>query len=262
MRSNSRAFTLIELLTCIAIIAVLLALAIPALRGARGTSQSTKCLATLRTLGQGSALRANSDGRGLWCNVFEQRKDLLIAPGVVNFPAGSTSFSITYLMQVRYWQAPFMDVVWEEGGDPGVWACPKVATEYNSNSAVQAAMSSFYYSASLFTDPRLWDPADPVIRSTPERYCRGIGVHEVVHPSQKVAFAEVMDFHGGGMACYSSGVPKLNAVFADGHCQRVRMERSEPPLDYVFDYGLVGWPSGVAIPFSSSAWGARGVDVR
>ncbi|MBN2562776.1 MAG: type II secretion system protein, partial [Phycisphaerae bacterium] len=54
--ADHRAFTLIELLVVIAIIAVLVAILLPALHSARNEGQAAKCLANIRSIGQGTSL--------------------------------------------------------------------------------------------------------------------------------------------------------------------------------------------------------------
>lgn len=49
---DSRAFTLIELLLCVAVIAVLIGILLPAMAYARESARNAKCLANLHTIGQ------------------------------------------------------------------------------------------------------------------------------------------------------------------------------------------------------------------
>ena len=65
---SGRAFTLIELLAVISIIGVLVALTLPALGAARETARRTKCLANLRSFGQGIANYMN-DSKDVMPNV-------------------------------------------------------------------------------------------------------------------------------------------------------------------------------------------------
>lgn len=61
LRRLKRGFTLIELLVVIAIIGLLLAILIPSLSSARAQSKRVFCNASLKSLGQGMALYANSN---------------------------------------------------------------------------------------------------------------------------------------------------------------------------------------------------------
>lgn len=56
MKSEKRAFTLIELLVVISVIALLIGIVLPSLGGARESSRRAKCLANLRSIGQGFAM--------------------------------------------------------------------------------------------------------------------------------------------------------------------------------------------------------------
>jgi prepilin-type N-terminal cleavage/methylation domain-containing protein len=64
----SRAFTLIELLVVMGVIALLISITMPALSHARETARRAKCLANLRSIGQGFAMYQN-DHKGLFPRV-------------------------------------------------------------------------------------------------------------------------------------------------------------------------------------------------
>jgi len=61
LRTRRHGFTLIELLVVVAIIALLISILLPALSSARESSRAVKCLANLRTLGQGIVSYATGD---------------------------------------------------------------------------------------------------------------------------------------------------------------------------------------------------------
>lgn len=102
--SHSRAFTLVELLTVVAIIGVLAAIIIPVVGSARASARASGCLANLRQIAVAGQLYANEN----------QRRLVPIARGT------GASDARTW----RYYLAPYLSQQ-ADGIDPvGVFTCP------------------------------------------------------------------------------------------------------------------------------------------
>ncbi|EIQ00965.1 prepilin-type N-terminal cleavage/methylation domain-containing protein [Opitutaceae bacterium TAV1] len=128
-RSRHRAFTLIELLTVVAIIGILSAITLAALGSVRQTARRAQNVAKLRTLGMACHLYAN-DNKGKMpvvvinssgdaqqtegVNLFSNRQDLLRILGE-GFPGGSGA---GYVPNADVFYGPFTPPL-EEGRTPG-----------------------------------------------------------------------------------------------------------------------------------------------
>jgi len=74
-RGNRKAFTLVELLTVIAVVALLAGLLLPALSKAKGRAHRTTCLNNLKQMGLASLLYAGDDKRGAFSNTLNDGND-------------------------------------------------------------------------------------------------------------------------------------------------------------------------------------------
>lgn len=97
-RVHKPGFTLIELLVVVAIIALLIAILLPSLGRAREQTKSVKCLANLRTLGQGVISYASSDEDRLPGNLHPP----LNRNGGVNYLTDNPIRSLSMTEAVKY----------------------------------------------------------------------------------------------------------------------------------------------------------------
>jgi prepilin-type N-terminal cleavage/methylation domain-containing protein/prepilin-type processing-associated H-X9-DG protein len=111
--SQKSAFTLIELLTVVAIIGLLIAILLPALSQAREQSKGAACLANLRSFGTGFTAYATANRDYLCSGQADAR------PGM-NLPASVTDLARTGIEQVGW----IADLVRSGSAFPGRMLCP------------------------------------------------------------------------------------------------------------------------------------------
>ncbi|MEY4489442.1 MAG: hypothetical protein RIQ79_1950 [Verrucomicrobiota bacterium] len=93
LKTAQKAFTLIELLTVIAIIGILAAIIIPVVGKVRNTAQSARCISNLRQIGQEIVLFAN-DNRGQLPNLSGLTNSAVLDPRIVDRAGGQLAYRL------------------------------------------------------------------------------------------------------------------------------------------------------------------------
>ena len=227
-KSHLSSFTLIELLTVIAMIGILAALLLAALSRGVGMARKTYCANNVRQLGQALQMFVGD----------KHSYPLAVEPGSA---------------ETRTWQGAFISGL----GDSlplgphyfqkGVWQCP--SAERPASFPGDMGYSSYSYNAYGFcnkTDTNSSGLGGHYVWNGSRLPAPAVGVSEVVSPSDMMALGDsfygghgviidgsrwafqrtdgLTDFQGSTVRSYARHQGKANVVFCDGHVESPRLQ--------------------------------------
>jgi prepilin-type N-terminal cleavage/methylation domain-containing protein/prepilin-type processing-associated H-X9-DG protein len=136
-RRSTSGFTLVELLVVIGIIAVLISILLPALGAARRQSNTVKCMASLKQIGNSLQLYAQ-DNKGYWPSARDRLAGTSGVPGTAADHHSWTDLLAKYMMKI----APqnYVDIA-SIRRNSVIWGCPEWtrANDFDANAAAAAA---------------------------------------------------------------------------------------------------------------------------
>ncbi|WP_043587880.1 prepilin-type N-terminal cleavage/methylation domain-containing protein [Geminisphaera colitermitum] len=203
--STTNAFTLVELLTVIAIIGILAGILIPVVGKVRATARAAQCLSNVRQLGTAVILFAESN-RGRFPNDVDSGKSVWDKEALTIL----SSASPVPWNAMLHCPADFVERTATNATEPRSYAINPVITNLDGG-----------------YDGGGWNPANPGTRGSK---ATGLPAQLVGNPSRMVllsewhvvtntyrngsnrSYAGISDTHNGGM----------NVVFCDGHASRIR----------------------------------------
>jgi prepilin-type N-terminal cleavage/methylation domain-containing protein len=189
---RARAFTLLELLLCVAIIGALLALLVPALSRARKVSYAGVCANNLRQIGIAFSLytQDNADRLPNTSSLFAVNSDWkfggLDFVGTQRTPLLSASRPINRYVDDRATTTQRNGSVFQCPGDVGVWARADSTRGEPAASILPARTCFLTFGNSYRSNPLLLDRQ---MEKSAEAAPRGYAMHEVTQTHSRVLLA-------------------------------------------------------------------------
>lgn len=237
--SGQRAFTLIEILLCVALIGILAAMLLPAIRKATKSSGDTR---TLALLGQHSAAfqAYTSDWKDYWPAVTDPKATWTI----LRTP--------DFALQIGYFD---IHAFWHVALSEGLYREPWRSPAFSESPDPAAHVTSLWYSSAFLADPAFWNYDT---RTGPEQW-RATRATEVVYPDRKAVMFASRHYLNQLSARRSS--PSALLGFVDGSAANV----PHASLREGYKHGTGHWQgSGTSSPWPGMVTidGPRGRDRR
>ncbi|AHF91759.1 N-terminal cleavage protein [Opitutaceae bacterium TAV5] len=215
-----RAFTLVELLTVIAIIGVLAAIILPVAGKVRKTARAAHCLSNMRQLGGAFSLYASDNRNGLLPPIYK---------------TGDTTETWKYAL---FRLLAGQDYTNETKGQirTSVFACPSDADVRNGAANVSYGMNKdleIHAIASTGPDGRQAHPINPAGINAPSQVCLLIE-----HPNEVAGLERFRD--AAAVARVEARHDRnYNVLYVDGHVTKLAFEKI--PQDKTSDAGKLFW---------------------
>ncbi len=211
-------FTLVELLTVIAITALLVSVLLPALNSAREQARGAYCLSSLRQLGMATASYAVDN------------EDYLPTYGIKK--SGNTQMVWDY-WYISKWLDHYVRRARPQDIDKygsNIWRCPSDMLYYGVKRIQSGRGNSYMLNAGKTVYIRLGTPVAFLPYKTSDYPCQPKGLYcgwayTLRNPSREALFADMVIRNGWNFV-HSGG---YNVVFIDGHAKwYAEVERSDP----------------------------------
>lgn len=213
-----RAFTLIELLTVIAIIGILAAIIIPTVGAVRNSARSANCTSNLRQIASAVLISVN-DNRGLlpgrrsaitgnYAGGVQRAiaDPLAETKGKPALAANQRDFYLSYLIQsytgtADIWQSPRNQAAWDASNLGATYVC------HNSSQTVNNTIPTHFFGSSDNPKPRTINQITASV--SPSKLWMVSTIDRYNHP--------IAEFNSSNVQPALSG--KRNYVFFDGHVE-------------------------------------------
>lgn len=240
---RTTAFTLVEVLTSIAIVSVLIAILVPILGRAKGSARETACLANLRGIGLTfeSYLQAHrstypfaAPDSQFIVSPDPDQPTASVSPGYWDL----SSYWPSLMHSIAPWREHF--ATWVCKGSPRVTGQPWLFRDVGLQ-----GLPSYSYCAGFLARPETWSGS-----SGPDlALIAPVRTQDVLFPSQKVLMFDSEQAHLPGDSNDRDRTPML---FVDGHAASRAKSRATAPVTNPFRHS--------AVTLHDTPQGARGRD--